>query len=71
MEFGATFTKFPHSESLKEWASRAGIPYNRLQYTLKKKGLKPIGYLRHAQHQMAQNFSKVFFGHIKRLAQQK
>jgi hypothetical protein len=29
------------------------------------------GYLRHAQHQMVQNFTKVFFGHIKRLAQQK
>jgi hypothetical protein len=71
MEFGATFTRYPHSESLKKWAEMAGIPYNVLQHTLKQKGLKPIGYLRHAQHQMIQNFTKVFFGHIKRLSKTK
>lgn len=68
-EFGAKFTKFPHSESLKKWAKQAGIDYSRLQYTLKKNGLRPIGFVRHAQFQMTKTFGPTFMKFMKQFSE--
>ena len=69
-EFGATFKKFPHSESLKKWAKQAGIPYARLQRKLKRDGLPPIGFVRHAQFQMTKTFGPTFMKFMKKFSEQ-
>jgi len=69
-EYGATFKKYPHSESLKRWADKVGIPYSRLQYKLKRDGLPPIGFVRHAQFKMAKTFGPTFMKFMKRFSEQ-
>ena len=70
LEFGATFKKWPHSESLRKWADKVGIPYSRLQYKLKRDGLPAIAFVRHAQFQMSLTFGPTFMKFMKKFSEQ-